>query len=155
MRMETKLAPAQTIGVSESGSFLARVAAFGNVDSYGDRLLPGAFQASLERKAAADQRIPILWSHNFMETPIGYTEKAYETPEGLVVEGQLLMDDARASSVHALMSKRAVTEFSFGFIPEESTLKEGIRRADPRADARGSRSKSRRCSIPPTTRPSS
>jgi HK97 family phage prohead protease len=120
--IETKLAPAQAVGVNEAGTFTARVAAFGNVDSYGDRLLPGAFAESLAEKAGANKAIPILWSHDWMSVPIGYAAKAFEDGEGLVVEGQLLMADTRAQSVHRLMQERAVTEFSFGFIPEAFTF---------------------------------
>jgi HK97 family phage prohead protease len=121
-RIETKLSPSQTIGISETGQFTARVAAFGNVDSYGDRLMPGCFEASLEEKAAANKTVPILWSHDWLSVPIGFCAKAYEDPDGLIVEGQLLLADPRAQSVHALMRERAVTEFSFGFVAAEADL---------------------------------
>ena len=77
---------------------------------------------SLETKAAADKKVPILWSHDWMTVPIGYCARCFEDPEGLVVEGQLLMGDERAQSVHTLMKQRAVTEFSFGFEAESFTF---------------------------------
>jgi HK97 family phage prohead protease len=77
----------------------------------------------LEEKATAQKRVPILWSHNALDTPIGYCERCFEDTDGLVVEGQLLLHDPRAQSVHTLMQKRAVSDFSFGFVAAENSVR--------------------------------
>jgi HK97 family phage prohead protease len=58
--------------------------------------------------------LPILFNH--YGVPIGFSERAYETGRGLVVEGRLLLEDLRAKSVLRLMNERALTQFSFGFL---------------------------------------
>jgi HK97 family phage prohead protease len=97
----------------EPGTFEAVVSVFGNVDSDGEVVMPGAFTKTL----AAGLK-PIVFSHDWMSVPIGQTLEAKETSEGLVVKGRLFVapdeDHARAREVYAAMRAGALTEFSFG-----------------------------------------
>jgi hypothetical protein len=61
--VRTKVLAAVEALVEAEGAFTALVAAFGKVDSQGDRILHGAFQQSLADWRAAGKRIPIVWSH--------------------------------------------------------------------------------------------
>lgn len=48
-----------------AGIFGAVVSVFGNVDSVGDRVVPGAFKASLARWQASHDPIPVIWPHQW------------------------------------------------------------------------------------------
>src|SRR4051794_34202657 len=79
---------------AEDGTFEAIVSVFGNVDSYGDRVMPGAFTDSLAEWEAKGAPIPVLWSHLSQDPDyhIGWVEKAEERPEGLWVRARLDLD---------------------------------------------------------------
>lgn len=99
------------------GEFTALVSVFGNKDSYGDVVLPGAFTGTLEKWAASGDPIPVYWSHR-MDDPdfnIGHVVEAKETTEGLWVRGQLDLDSGKAAQVHRLLKGRRVTQFSFAY----------------------------------------
>src|SRR5680860_1081373 len=69
----------------EEGQFEAIVSTFGNVDSYGDIVQPGAFTDTLKEWEAKGDPIPSYYSHR-MDDPdynIGYVLEAKEVPEGL------------------------------------------------------------------------
>src|SRR3954465_7749056 len=57
---------------------------FGNVDSYGDVVMPGAFVKSLLTRKPA-----MLWQHT-PEEPIGVWDEVRETPNGLYLKGRIL-----------------------------------------------------------------
>lgn len=101
-----------------AGEFIADVAVFGNVDSYGDRMRKGAFARTLEERGLP----PIVWAHDWNEPPIGATVAAEETDTGLRVHGRLFVDaNDLAAKVHTAMTENGgdglppLREFSFGF----------------------------------------
>jgi len=104
----------------EAGSFEALVAVFGNVDSVGDRIVPGAFSKTLERWRGAGDPIPIILSHKH-DDPMAHIGIAdpndvVETDRGLRVRGTLdIHDNETAKQVHRLMKRRSLKEFSFGY----------------------------------------
>lgn len=117
----------------QPGRFEAVVAVFDNVDSYGDRILFGAFTESLAQRGYP----PIVWTHRWEEPPIGSTAEAEEargiklldgrTVDGLRLLFDLLIDDnARAREVNAAMratggdGKQALREFSFAYFTKEA-----------------------------------
>ena len=103
---------------AEAGEFTALVAVFGNVDSQGERILPGAFKGTLERWAASGSPIPVLWSHQWMDPDlhIGQVLEASETEEGLRVKAGLdVADNPKAARVRQLMLQRRVRQFSFAY----------------------------------------
>lgn len=120
--MLIKSAPVQIKAYDdESGIFEAIVSVFGNKDSYGDVVMPGAFTESLAEWAAKGDPIPCYWSHR-MDDPdfnIGQVLDAKEVEKGLWVKGQLDIEDplpgSRAPQVHRLMKGRRVTQFSFAY----------------------------------------
>ena len=103
------------------GQFRALVSVFGNKDSYGDVIVPGAFAETLAEWAASGDPIPVYYSHR-MDDPdfnIGHVLEARETDEGLEVLAQLDVDDpvpgSKAPQVHRLLKGRRITQFSFAY----------------------------------------
>jgi uncharacterized protein len=102
---------------ADEGVFEALVSVFGNVDSYGDVVMPGAFAASLDEWAKSGAPIPVYWSHR-MDDPdynIGEVLEAKETADGLWVKGRLDLDSPKAAQVYRLFKGRRVTQFSFAY----------------------------------------
>lgn len=100
------------------GEFIALAAVFDNIDSYGDRMVRGAFADTLEEWRASGDPIPVIWQHNWSDpnAHIGVVLEARETDEGLWYKGRLDIDDNPfALQVYRLMKGRRVTQQSFGF----------------------------------------
>lgn len=108
----------------EDGVFEAIVSVFGNVDSYGDRVVKGAFEDTLAEWAASGDPIPVYWSHR-MDDPdfnIGHVLEAKETDEGLWVKAQIDLEGPKAQQVYRLLKGRRVTQFSFAYDIEAYTI---------------------------------
>lgn len=101
---------------TEEGVFEAIVAAY-NVDSVGDRIMPGAFKNTIAAWKASESPIPVVWSHRSddPEYHIGYVEDAEERDEGLWVKGRLDMDEAKPAKIYRLLKGRRVKNFSFAY----------------------------------------
>jgi uncharacterized protein len=115
------------------GEFEAIVSVFGNRDSYGDIMVPGAFNATLASWKDRGDPIPVIWSHDWMnpESHVGVVLDAAEvpaakfgedSPAGLWIKG--LLDPAsvneRAGHVRRLLAGRRVTQSSFAFDETDS-----------------------------------
>lgn len=100
-----------------AGIFEALVAVFNNVDRGGDRILPGAFTATLDDWAQKGRPIPVIYSHEWdnLDAHIGQVLDAKETEEGLWVQGQLEMDEPFAQRVYKKMKNGTLAEFSFAY----------------------------------------
>ena len=107
-------------GLAE-GQFRALVSVFGNKDSYGDVIRPGAFKNTLAEWEGRGEAIPVYYSHQMQDPAmnIGWVVKAEETEQGLEVLAELdLADDAppTAKWVHRLLKRPGgVREFSFAY----------------------------------------
>lgn len=100
------------------GEFIALAAVFGNVDSYGDRMVKGAFADTLAAWSTSGDPIPVIWQHNWADpfAHIGTVLWARETDEGLLYKGKLDIEtNPFAAQVYGLMKGRRVTQQSFGF----------------------------------------
>lgn len=116
----------------EEGVFEAIVSVFGNVDSYGDKMILGAFKDTLDEWAASGDPIPSYYSHR-MDDPdynIGEVLEAKELQPGdpdlppklkdfggLYVKVKVdLHDEAKkARQVYRLLKGRRLTQFSFAY----------------------------------------
>jgi HK97 family phage prohead protease len=99
----------------DEGQFEALVAVFGNVDSQGDIIDPGAFVKTIASWEASGLPIPVIWSHMW-EDPfahLGETVKAEEVAEGLKITGQLDLTNPTAMQVYKLLKARRVVQWSF------------------------------------------
>lgn len=111
------------------GRFSGLGSVFGNVDSYGEIVAPGAFKDTLAEIAAKGRKIPVLWQPRAAE-PIGVYDHLAEDATGLHVAARLLTGDvAQAREAHALMEAGAVSGLSIGYIPRASSMDEktGVR----------------------------
>src|SRR5690554_2815969 len=86
---------------AEPGTFEGYASTY-DLDSTGDRIMPGAFKRTLAAHVAKGRRIPVLWQHDTGQ-PIGYTVEAEEDARGLRVKGKLLMGLARAQEAYELL----------------------------------------------------
>jgi HK97 family phage prohead protease len=121
--MQVKTCPAQikaagTHEGTDEGQFEALVATY-DVDSVGDRIIPGAFKNTLEYWKSVGDPIPVVWSHKSddPEYHIGYVEEAEERDGGLWVKGRIDIDDpsSKSAKVYKLLKGRRVTQFSFAY----------------------------------------
>jgi HK97 family phage prohead protease len=110
------------------GIFEAIVAVFGNVDSYGDRLVQGCFERTLKAPPEGRGFPPVVWSHQWGVVPIGATLEAEEVERGLRIKGQLLVEDHQtAREAYAAMKILGgdglppLREFSFAFFIRDSS----------------------------------
>lgn len=124
MLLKSCPAKVKAVGESDAGVFEAIVSVFGNIDSYGDRVVKGAFAKTLEDWAASGNPIPVYWSHR-MDDPdynIGYVLEAEERDEGLWVKAQIDLDAPKSKQVHKLLKGGRVTQFSFAYDIEDYSI---------------------------------
>lgn len=110
--------------VADDGSFSGYGSVFGNEDSYGEVVAPGAFTDSLAQIAAKGRPVPVLWQH-MSSAPIGVYTQLKQDEQGLYVEGRLLKDDvAQAREAYALLKAGAVSGLSIGYWVRKSSQDE-------------------------------
>ena len=85
--------------------------AFGNVDSWGDIILPGACDAFL--KSADAERLALCWQHD-MRTVIGKITNKGTDEYGMWIEADIL-DTVAGRDAAVLLKSGAVKEFSIGY----------------------------------------
>lgn len=126
MRTKDFTARVKAAGVADGlaeGQFVAMVSVFGNEDSVGDVVRPGAFTETLAEWESKGDPIPVIWSHDWSDpfSHIGTVVKAVETLQGLEVTGQIddLDTNPTASQVYRLLKGRRVTQFSFAYDVKE------------------------------------
>ena len=116
--------------VQELGAFVALVATY-EKDRSGDLVQPGAFGPTIARWKASGRPIPLHWNHRSSDPAdiVGTVDPASmrETSEGLVVEGELdLENSARAREAWRLVKADSVG-VSFGYTAETEQLEDGTR----------------------------
>lgn len=106
----------------KEGQFRALVSVFGNEDSVGDVVMPGAFSDDLAAWKDSGDPLPIIWAHDWRspESHIGHALDAKETSLGLEVLAQLDEVDledphSRTSKVYRLLKGRRVKQMSFAY----------------------------------------
>lgn len=114
----------KTEDVAADGTFTGYGSVFGNLDSYREIVLPGAFRDSLKAIKASGDPLPALWQHQ-SDNPIGGYTSLEEDSHGLKVTGFLLKDDVqRAKEAYALMKARLVKGLSIGYYVLEDSYNE-------------------------------
>lgn len=98
----------------ESGVFEGYGSVFGNIDSYGEKVAPGAFSPSLVRWKREGSMPLMLWQHDSYQ-PIGVWEDMAEDGKGLYVKGRLLTQVTKGAEALALLKAGAVRGLSIGF----------------------------------------
>lgn len=105
--MDQTFQPLELKSLAEDGTFEGLAAAYGNVDSQGDRIEPGAF------KSAEGQQVPLLFAHKTDE-PVG-VGTVTETPQGLWVKGKLLLDTIAGREAYTRLKAGVLKALSVGF----------------------------------------
>lgn len=98
--MKTKDFSLEVKDLSEDGTFEGYGSIFNNVDSYGEKVVPGAFVESLAKHKREGTAVLMLWQHNPNE-PIGVWEDLAEDAKGLWGKGRLITEVQRAREVLA------------------------------------------------------
>jgi len=96
----------------KEGLFKGYAASTGNIDRGNDIILKGAFTESLAKTDPS--KIRVLWQHSW-DNPIGKTLSMSEDDNGLLVEGELLLDIERARDTRTLIKNNAIDGLSIGF----------------------------------------
>jgi len=98
-------------------------AVFGNVDSYGDVIAPGAFAKSLAAIQRGERPMPpMLLSHNPEALPVGKWTEMSEDGHGLKVKG-FLLDTNAGNDTYKALKAGAINGLSIGFRPIEYALR--------------------------------
>lgn len=101
----------------EDGQFIGYASIFGNVDSYGDVVQPGAFAASLAEWKASGNALPVLYGHNMNdpEFNIGAVLDAVEDERGLKVTAQLDQDSPKGAAAYRALKGKRISQMSFAY----------------------------------------
>lgn len=112
--VQLKAGPAD--GLKE-GQFEAYASVFGNIDSYGDVVQPGAFAESLKEWADSPNFLPVLFGHNMSDPDynIGHVISAVEDEKGLRVIAQLDLESPKGATVYRLLKGRRISQMSFAY----------------------------------------
>lgn len=119
--LETKF-----VGDGRTGTFEGYAAVFGNVDSHGDVIEPGAFAASLAARQREGRGLPPMYLMHGIVTgnrhePIGVWEAMSEDSKGLYVRGRLVgMQTDRGRWNYALLQSGALGGLSIGYKAERT-----------------------------------
>lgn len=93
--------------VAEDGTFEGWAAVYQNIDSQGDRIVPGAFSSE------NGKQVPLLWAHKRDEVAgVGTLE---DRAEGLFIKGRLLLDTTCGREAYARLKAGAARGLSVGF----------------------------------------
>ena len=112
--MKTKDFALHVKDVSEEGTFTGYGSIFGNVDSYGEKVVAGAFGESLAKHRQEGTKPLMLWQHRSDE-PIGVWEDLAEDGKGLKGTGRFVMETARGREAYALLKAGAIRGLSIGY----------------------------------------
>lgn len=103
----------------EEGQFIGYASIFGNIDSYGDKVMPGAFTDTLAdwESKAASAVIPLLYGHDMSDpnNNVGWAMEAVEDGRGLRVKCQIDLDGGNGPQVYRLIKGRRLSQMSFAY----------------------------------------
>ena len=94
----------------QPGTFRGYASKFNGIDSYGDTILPGAY----DKVVAAGGTVPVFFNHESLDLPIGKYTKLSANSQGLYVEGVLTLDIPRARDVYNALKAGTVSGLSVG-----------------------------------------
>lgn len=103
-------------GLSD-GQFVAYASVFGNVDSYGDIVVKGAFANDLDRWEKSGNAIPLLFGHQMADPDynIGHVVSAEEDDFGLKVTAQLDLENPKSKQVYRMLKGKRINQMSFAY----------------------------------------
>ena len=117
--------PIDINSVGTAGTIEGHISIFGNVDSYGEIVEPGAFEKSLAKSQKTGRKIKLLWQHD-PHQPIGVWDELAEDKKGLFGRGRLLIEESpKAREAHGLLMAGALDGLSIGYRTIKAAPKEG------------------------------
>ena len=99
--------------------FTGYASTFGNVDSFGDSIAPGAFAETIRSRALSSDPLPVLFEHSrSLDSHVGEVLEMREDEHGLFIRAAL---DSTPEGIKAynLLKGRRIKGLSIGFIPHE------------------------------------
>ena len=112
-------------GAAEDGTFTGYGSTFGNVDSYGDTVAPGAFRKTIQDAKNGAGEWPALLSQHDQASPIGILTDLDEDSRGLKLKGKLAINTRRGAEAYALLKMKprpAFNGLSIGFRAKDFEL---------------------------------
>lgn len=95
----------------DGGSFTGYASTFGNVDSYGDTIVKGAYAETLKVNGMPK----MFFNHNSYAVPIGKWVKAEEDDHGLLLTGEFTPGNQLAQEVRAALKHGTLDSMSIGY----------------------------------------
>lgn len=123
----------KSVSIKESDDGIVTIeghaAAFNNVDSYDDKIIPGAFAKWIKN---GNTSIPILLDHNAsMQTTAGYNVSAVEDKHGLFVTGEINTNTEAGKTAHEnikhAMKVGKTIGLSIGYFPTVREFVDDVR----------------------------
>jgi len=117
-----KLADCQVKIKGSVGTFEGYASTFGNIDSYNDTIIPGAYKQAAEDAAAG--KFPAMFFNHIsrrsdMGAKIGRYTHVEEDSTGLLVAGSLSMEHPIAKNIYPSLKDGLLTGLSIGYrVPE-------------------------------------
>lgn len=101
----------------DEGQFIAYASVFGNKDSYGDVVMPGAFAKTIAEWIKSGDPIPLLFGHNMSDPDynIGHIVSAEEDAVGLKVTAQIDLEGPKGRQTYRMLKGRRVRQMSFAY----------------------------------------
>lgn len=115
-RIDVQFKAGEDAGLGE-GTMTAYASVFGNIDRYGDVVMPGAFTESLKEWADSGRPIPLLYGHQFSDpfSNIGKVTEAVEDEHGLKIVAEFDLDNPKAAQVYKLVKEKRIYQMSFAY----------------------------------------
>lgn len=95
----------------DDSTFVGYASTFGNVDSYGDTILKGAYADTLKQNGLPK----MFFNHDSYAVPIGKWVKAEEDDYGLLLTGEFTPGNSLADEVRAALKHGTVDSMSIGY----------------------------------------
>lgn len=101
----------------KEGQFVAYASVFGNKDSYGDVVMPGAFAKTLAEWKKSGDVIPLLFGHNMSDPDynLGGVVEAEEDNVGLKIIGEFDLENPKSVQSYRLLKGRRIRQMSFAY----------------------------------------
>lgn len=121
MKLDRKAFATEWKADTATGQVEGYGAVFGNVDTYGDIILRGAFGNTMGKR-----KVKMLWQHN-PDQPIGVWDEMREDDRGLWMKGRILSEVEKGKEAIALMSAGAIEGLSIGYKTVDAEYTNGNR----------------------------
>lgn len=105
---------------ADTGSFTGYASTFGNVDSYGDTIVKGAYAQTLKKNGLPK----MFFNHQASAVPIGKWINAVEDEKGLLLTGEFTPGHALAGEVRAALKHGTIDSMSIGYALQKNDYEE-------------------------------